>query len=54
MKNKENRSAESGTTKKAWDAPQILELDFSETKVGKKPDGGDGDPPQFGNLKTGS
>ncbi len=54
METRERKTVENVTTKKIWDAPQILELDFSETRQEKSPNGGDGDPPQFGNLKTGS
>ncbi len=54
METKENIIAANVKTKKIWDKPEIMELDFSETRQQKSPKGGDGDPPQFGNLKTGS
>ena len=42
------------SSKQRWESPQIIELDFSETRQEKAASGGDGDPPQLGNLKTGS
>lgn len=54
MENNKIKIAENVEAKKIWDAPQIIELDFSETRQDKRKSGGDGDPPQFGNIKTGS
>ena len=52
MKNRESEKRESVEIKQEWETPRIFELDFAETRLGKKEGGVDGPDYTPGNLKS--